>query len=85
MRGHHRHVGTLSSFLSERRLLYLNCEHCGYRAQQDVLALIAAHGENFPLQRLVERARCSRCGQREVSVTAPPILGEKGKFSYPRQ
>jgi hypothetical protein len=50
----------------------------------DVLELIAAHGEDFPLQQLVERARCSRCGWREVSVTAPPTLGERGKFSYPR-
>jgi hypothetical protein len=80
-----RHVGTLGSFLSEDRQLWLCCnaEGCGRSARQDVLALIAAHGEDFPLQHLVERARCSRCGQREVSVSAPPDLGERGGFSYP--
>jgi hypothetical protein len=79
------HVGTLGSFLSENRQLWLCCnaEGCGRSAKQDVLALIAAHGEDFPLQQLVERARCLRCGQRQVSVTAPPDLGETGGFRYP--
>jgi hypothetical protein len=49
----------------------------------DLPALIAEHGEDFPLQQLVERARCSRCGQRQVSVTAPPSLGERDRFHYP--
>jgi hypothetical protein len=75
---HSRQGGTLGIFLSERRLLYLNCEYCGHRAQQDVLSLIAAHGEGFPLQYLVDRARCSQCGQRNFSVTAPLALGKKG-------
>jgi hypothetical protein len=79
-----RHVGTLGAFLSENRELWLNCnaEGCGRSRKMDVPALIAEHGEDLPLQRLVERARCSQCGRREVSVTAPPDLGEKGKFSY---
>src|SRR5262245_51623565 len=77
-----RHVGTLGSFLTEQRELWLNCnaEGCGRSQKMDVLALIAAHGENFPLQQLVERARCLKCGRREVNVTAPPNLGERGKF-----
>jgi hypothetical protein len=81
-----RHVGTLGSFLSENRELWLCCnaERCGRSRQMDVPALIAERGENMPLQRLVDRAVCSRCGQRSVSVTVPPDLGEKGRFSYPR-
>jgi hypothetical protein len=34
--------------------------------------------EDMPLQRLVDRAICSKCGQRSVSVTVPPDLGERG-------
>jgi hypothetical protein len=78
-----RHVGTLGAFLSENRELWLNCKAEGCGRKMDVPALIAAHGEDFPLQQLVERARCSWCGQRQVRVTAPPDLGEKGGFRYP--
>jgi hypothetical protein len=61
-----RHVGTLGAFLSENRELWLNCnaEGCGRSREMDLPALIAEYGEDFPLQQLVERARCSRCGQR---------------------
>jgi hypothetical protein len=81
-----RHVSTLGSFLTEQREFWLNCnaEGCGRSRRMDIRELIALHGEDFPLQQLVERARCSRCGQRQVSITAPPDLGEKGRFSYPR-
>ena len=81
------HVGTLGSFLTERRELWLNCnaEGCGHSQKMDVPALIAAHGEDFPLQHLVDRARCSRCGQRNVSVTAPPDMGSKGGWAGPTQ
>jgi hypothetical protein len=65
------HVGTLGGLLRENVLLYMNCEAegCGHRRQMDILALIAAHGEKLPLQSLVDRAVCSKCGQRSVSLT----------------
>jgi hypothetical protein len=74
----------LGSLLRGNVLLYVNCnaERCGHRRKMDILALIAAHGENLPLQRLVDRAICSKCGRREVSLTCPPDLGERGGFSY---
>jgi hypothetical protein len=52
------HVGTLGDLLHGRTLLYLNCnaEGCGNRRKMDLLALVAAHGEDMPLQRLVDRA-----------------------------
>jgi hypothetical protein len=55
---HRRHVGTLGSFLSESRELWLSCnaEGCGWSRKMDVPALIAAHGETLPLQQLVEPA-----------------------------
>jgi hypothetical protein len=79
------HVGTLGALLRSNRALYMNCEGegGGHSRQMDLQLLIGAHDEDFPPQQLVERARCSRCGQREVSVTAPPHLGERGKFGYP--
>jgi hypothetical protein len=78
------HVGTLGDLLHGRTLLYLNCnaEGCGHHRKMDLPALVAAHGEAMPLQHLVDRAICSRCGQRSVSVTVPPDLGERGGFSY---
>src|SRR5262245_18816386 len=78
------HVGTLGSLLRGGRELWLNCESCRHRQQMDLMALIAVHGEGLRVQELVERARCSKCGARHVTVTAPPDLGSKGKFSYPR-
>jgi hypothetical protein len=85
MRSRNRgHVGTLGSLLRENVLLYVNCnaEGCGHYLKMDILALIAAHGEQLPVQCLVDRAVCSKCGQREVSLTCPPDLGERGGFSY---
>jgi hypothetical protein len=66
-------------------LLYLNCEAegCHHRRQMDLPLLVAILGRNYPLRWLVDRAVCSKCGQKQVSVTAPPDLGEKGTFSYP--
>jgi hypothetical protein len=64
------------------RCLYCNAEGCGHHRKMDLVDLVAAHGEDMPLQRLVDRAICSRCGQRSVSVTVPPDLGERGGFSY---
>jgi hypothetical protein len=78
------HVGTLGDLLHGGTLLYLYCgaEGCGHHRKMDLVELVAAHGEAMPLQRLVDRAKCSKCGQREVSLTCPPDLGERGGYSY---
>jgi hypothetical protein len=48
------HVGTLGDLLHGRTLLYPNCnaECCGHHRKIDLGALIAAHGEDMPPQRV---------------------------------
>jgi hypothetical protein len=82
--GKSTHVGTLGDLLHGKTPLYLNCEAegCHHHRQMDLSRLVATLGKDYPLRRLVDRAVCSKCGAKRVSVTAPPDLGDRGKFSY---
>ena len=61
--------------------LTLNCERCQHRKEMDLLALIAANGENYLVHKIVDRAVCSRCGGVEISVTMG--VASAASFSYP--
>lgn len=41
---------------------------CEFRADLEMMTLVATRGRDFPLARLAERLRCPRCGSRRVSV-----------------
>jgi hypothetical protein len=73
-----RYVGTLGEIARAGRTLTLNCGHCDDRAEQDIVALIAAYGVDCPLQQIVDRAVCQPCGRRNISVT---LNGGRGVLS----
>jgi len=75
-------VGTLGDLIRERRHLRLTCWPCNRHVKIDLRKMIETYG-GMPLQRFVERSRCSRCGAREPSVSAPPDYGEATCFRYP--
>jgi hypothetical protein len=69
-------VGMLGDLVAQRRQLFLNCNRvgCGHSVEIPIAEAAERHGLDYPMQRFMERARCSRCGARlpEISLTAPP-------------
>lgn len=45
---------------------------CGHSAEIDLLAVAAAKGESYTLERLWNAARCSKCRSRRVSMQIVP-------------
>ena len=80
-----RHVGTLGDIVRHGHTLTLNCEGCRHWGQLDLDRLIAAHGPDYLVRRVVDRAVCSKCVDRDAEVTcAVGWVGAPG-FSYPQQ
>jgi hypothetical protein len=79
-----RHVGTLGDIVNHGHTLTLNCERCRHRSQVDLEAVILANGEDYLVRKVVDRAVCSSCGDREAEVSC--ALGWQGApaFSYPQ-
>lgn len=77
-----RRVGTLGDLVRQRQHLWLTCWHCRRHVQVDVLAMIERHGD-MPLQHFLDRSRCLHCNRGNVDMTAPPDVGELGKYRYP--
>jgi hypothetical protein len=63
--------------------LTLNCERCRHRSELDLLALIAANGEDYLVRKLVDRAVCSKCGDRDAEVSCTLGVAHSPRFSYP--
>ena len=76
-----KHVGTLGDIAFHGYSLTLNCVGCCYRAEMDMVALIEAHGADYLLRRLVDRAICSKCGGVEITCTL--TVAGAAVFSYP--
>ena len=79
-----RHVGTLGDLARHGHTLSLNCEGCRHWSRLDLQRLIAAHGENYLVRRVVDRAICTACGDRDAAVNC--TVGWEGApdFSYPK-
>jgi hypothetical protein len=78
-----RHVGTLGDIAFHGYTLTLYCERCRHRHELDLLALIAANGENYLLRKVVDRAVCSGCGDRDADVSCSLGVANSPTFSYP--
>jgi hypothetical protein len=78
-----RHVGTIGEMVNHGHTLTLNCERCRHRSEVDLLALVTAHGPDYLVRRVVDRAVCSACGDRTAPVSC--TMGWRGApaFSYP--
>ena len=64
-----RHVGNLGDIVGHGHTLTLNCERCLHRSELNLIALIAGHSENYLVRKVVDRAVCSKCGDRDAEVT----------------
>jgi hypothetical protein len=78
-----KHVGTLGDIASRGYSLTLNCGRCLHRADVDLEALILANGENYLLSKMVDRAICSKCGDRNAEETCTLEVVGAATFSYP--
>jgi len=78
-----RHVGTLGDVVQNGHTLTLNCEACRHRGQLDLDKLIAQNGPDYLVRRVVDRALCSRCLDREAHVSCPLGVANAPTFSYP--
>jgi len=45
--------------------------------------LIIANGENYLVRKVVDRAVCSKCGDREADVSCTLGVANSPAFSYP--
>jgi hypothetical protein len=78
-----RHVGTLGDMAYHGYSLTLNCGRCLHRADVDLEALILTNGEHYLLRKVVDRAICSKCGDRNAEVTCTLGVVGAAAFSYP--
>ena len=60
----------LGDVLVERLYLRAACRSCSHRASLSSVELAQRLGYDFPLPDLKGRLRCSKCGKRQVDVTA---------------
>jgi hypothetical protein len=60
----------LGDVLVERLYLRAACRACSHRASLSSVELAQRLGYDFPLPDLKARLRCSKCGKRQVDVTA---------------
>ena len=60
----------LGDVLVERLYLRAICRNCSHRASLSSVELAQRLGYDFPLPDLKDRLRCSKCGKRQVDVTA---------------
>jgi DNA-directed RNA polymerase subunit RPC12/RpoP len=60
----------LGDVLVERLYLRAACRACSHRASLSSVELAQRLGYDFPLPDLKGRLRCSKCGKRQVDVTA---------------
>ena len=74
-----RHVGTLGDIVLHGHTLTLNCERCLHRGDLDLHALISANGENYLVRKVVDRALCSKCGDRDAEVSCTLGVAEIGR------
>jgi len=44
-------------------------EKCRHRSELDLLALIAGHSDGYLVRKVVDRAVCSACGDRNAEVS----------------
>jgi len=58
--------------------LALVCERCGHAPRVDMPAVVERYGSEITVRDLVRRARCTRCGCREVEV----CIGHDGQPSW---
>ena len=79
-----RHVGTIGDLARHGHTLVLNCERCRHRNKLDLLALIAAHGEDYSVRRVVDRAICTQCGDPTAQVSCTVGWIGAPAFSYPK-
>ena len=65
-----KRIGTLADIKAAKLQLRLWCERreCWRGVDMDLDALIARFGETMPLQAVLERARCEKCGARWPEV-----------------
>jgi len=78
-----RHVGNLGDLAFHGHTLTLNCEACRHRGQLDLDKLIAQNGAHYLVRRVVDRAFCSRCLDREADVSCTLGRADAPGFSYP--
>jgi hypothetical protein len=74
-------VGSLGQVLARGGYLAVHCErlHCGHSTRPDLAALVARLGQDYPLQRYLERCRCTKCQARwpEIGLQVPPMWGRQ--------
>jgi len=78
-----RHVGTIGEIVRHGHTLTLNCERCRHRSEADLLALIAANGEDYLVHKVVDRAICSKCDDRTAEVSCTLGIANAARYSYP--
>ena len=67
---HFNGAKVLGDVLVERLYLRAACRACSHRASLSSVELAQRLGYDFPLPDLKGRLRCSKCGKRQVDVTA---------------
>ncbi len=64
-------IGRLCDQVGEH-WIWLRCAGCGTATKHDPADLAERLGLELPLSRLIERAKCARCGKRGATLTLQP-------------
>jgi hypothetical protein len=80
-----RQVGTLGDLAFHGHTLTLSCEGCRHWSTLDLGKLIAANGPDYLVRKVVARAVCSRCSDRDADVSCTLSIANRpsaGKEPY---
>ncbi len=65
-------LATVGDLLAHRVSLYASCRRCQHGSRVELRPIIAQHGLNYPVERVMKRLRCLNCFKWDAEVRVVP-------------